>query len=332
MDLRRDFINEVKGIIEQSREKAIRSVDHIRVRMYWELGRKIVEEEQQGNKRAKYSTYLIEILSKELVLEYGQAFTKRQLERYRQFYVLFPIASALRTQFSWTHYKLLLSVVNQSQRMFYEAECVKNNWNSRQLERQINSQLYERLLLSNQPEDVLSVAKSEKHPIDPREIIKDPMVLEFLGLKQESIYYEKDLETKIITHLQEFLLELGNGFAFMSRQKRIHLDGDDFFIDLVLYNRLLQCFVIIEIKTSKITHQDIGQLQMYVNNYDRFEKKEHENPTIGILLCADKNDAVVKITLPENNQTIVATKYQLYLPSEKQLLDELHKINSSIKS
>ena len=194
------------------------------------------------------------------------------------------------------------------------------------MERQINSQLYERLLLSSNPEDVLSVARSEKCPVNAKDIIKDPMVLEFLGLKPESSYYEKDLESKIITHLQDFLLELGNGFAFMARQKRIHVDGDDFFIDLVLYNRLMQCFVIIEIKTGKITHQDIGQLQMYVNYHDRFEKKEHENPTIVILLCTDKNDAMVRISLPENNQTIVASKYQLYLPSEEQLLEELKKV------
>lgn len=326
MELRNGFIQEVKGIIDSSREKAIRSVDHIRVRMYWELGRKIVEEEQQGKERAKYGTYLLKTLSKELISFYGEAFSKRQLERYRQFYMIFSIASALRTQFSWTHYKLLLSLDNQSQRLFYDLESSKNNWSSRQLERQINSQLYERLLLSSNPEDVLSVARSEKHPSDAKEIIKDPMVLEFLGLRKESSYYEKDLESKIITHLQEFLLELGNGFSFMARQKRIHLDGDDFFIDLVLYNRLLQCFVIIEIKTGKITHQDIGQLQMYVNYHDRFEKMNHEAPTIGILLCANKNDAVVKITLPENNQTIVASKYQLYLPSEEQLLAELKKV------
>jgi predicted nuclease of restriction endonuclease-like (RecB) superfamily len=180
--------------------------------------------------------------------------------------------------------------------------------------------------MSNHPEAVLSIARSEKQPADAQDIIKDPMVLEFLGLKQESNYYEKDLESKIINHLQEFLLELGNGFAFMTRQKRIHLAGDDFFIDLVLYNRLLQYFVIVEIKTDKITHQDIGQLQMYVNCHDRFEKKDHENSTIGILLCADKNDAVVKITLPDNNQTIIASKYQLYLPSEEQLLKELRKV------
>lgn len=329
MDLRSGFINEVKGIIEQSREKAIRSVDHIRVRMYWELGRKIVEEERHGLLRVDFGKFIIKKLSKALTEEYGSGFSTRRLYLYCQFYNVYPIVPALRAQLGWSHYKILLSIDNQTKRDFYEAESSKNNWTYRQLERQVNSQLYERLLLSNNPEDVLSVAKSEKHPVDPREIIKDPMVLEFLGLKQESTYYEKDLETKIITHLQEFLLELGNGFAYMSRQKRIHLDGDDFFIDLVLYNRLLQCFVIIEIKTSKITHQDIGQLQMYVNYHDRFEKKEHENPTIGILLCADKNDAVVKITLPENNHTIVATKYQLYLPSEKQLLDELRKVNES---
>ena len=227
----------------------------------------------------------------------------------------------MSAQLTWSHYLICLSIENQAKRQFYETETIKNSWSVRQLERQVNSQFYERLLLSNEPESVLSVARSEKKPVDAKEIIKDPMVLEFLGLKPDSSYYEKDLESRIISHLQEFLLELGNGFAFMSRQKRIHLDGDDFFIDLVLYNRLLQCFVIIEIKTSKITHQDIGQLQMYVNYHDRYEKKDHENPTIGILLCADKNDTVVKISLPENNQTIVACKHQLYLPTEQQLLE-----------
>jgi predicted nuclease of restriction endonuclease-like (RecB) superfamily len=233
---------------------------------------------------------------------------------------------ALRTQLGWSHYKLLLSIDNQSKRSFYEAECLKNYWTYRQLDRQVHAHLYERLLLSSDPKKILAIANSDKQPSNAMEIIKDPMVLEFLGLKKESVFYEKDLESKIITHLQEFLLELGNGFAFMSRQKRIHLEGDDFFIDLVLYNRLLQCFVVIEIKTGKITHQDIGQLQMYVNYYDRYEKKEFENATIGILLCADKNEAVVKITLPENNQTIIATRYQLYLPTEEQLLEELKKI------
>lgn len=184
---------------------------------------------------------------------------------------------------------------------------------------------FERLLLSNDVKDVLAVAREEKMPTDAKEIIKDPMVLEFLGLKREAAYYEKDLESAIITHLHDFLLEIGNGFSFVARQKRIHLEGDEFFIDLVFYNRLLQCFVIIEIKTTKLKHEDIGQLQMYVNYYDRYEKQDFENPTIGILLCADKNDAVVKITLPENNKTIIASKYQLYLPSEQQLIAEVKK-------
>ena len=326
MELRNSFIEEVKKLIEDSRVKAIRSVDHIRVRMYWEIGRKIVEEERKGNLKVEYGKFIIKTLSVALTKEYGSGFSTRRLYLYCQFFRLYPIVPALRAHLGWSHYKLLLSIDNQSKRSFYEAECLKNNWTYRQLERQIHAHLYERLLLSSDPKKILAIANSDKQPSNAMDIIKDPMVLEFLGLKKESVFYEKDLESKIITHLQEFLLELGNGFAFMSRQKRIHLEGDDFFIDLVLYNRLLQCFVIIEIKTGKITHQDIGQLQMYVNYYDRFEKKEFENATIGILLCADKNEAVVKITLPENNQTIIASRYQLYLPTEEQLLEELKKI------
>lgn len=180
-------------------------------------------------------------------------------------------------------------------------------------------------MLSNDVTSVLAVARKEKSASDAKDIIKDPMVLEFLGLKREAAYYEKDLESAIITHLQEFMLEIGNGFSFVARQRRIHIEGDEFSIDLVFYNRLLQCFVLIEIKTTKLTHEDIGQLQMYVNYYDRFEKQDFENQTIGILLCADKNDAVVRITLPENNRTIIASKYQLYLPTEKQLMDEVKK-------
>lgn len=204
--------------------------------------------------------------------------------------------------------------------MFYSAEAEKNNWAARQLERQVNSQLFERLLLSNDVKTVLEVARKEKYPSEARQIIKDPMVLEFLGLKKETMYYEQDLEGAIITHLQDFLLEMGNGFSFVARQRRIHLEGDDFFIDLVCYNRLLRCFVLLEIKTHKLTHQDIGQLQMYVNYYDRVEKLPDENPTIGILLCANKNNTVVKFSLPADNKSIYASQYQLYLPTEQQLL------------
>jgi predicted nuclease of restriction endonuclease-like (RecB) superfamily len=290
------LIPDIKAIIDTSRDNAIRAVDNERTIMYWNIGKRIFEEEQQGKDRADYGTYLIKFLSEQLQPEYGSGFSYRQLNWYRQFYRTFPIVSALRTQLSWTQYKFILAIDNQDKRDFYIAESVKNNWTSRQLERQINSSLYERLLMSSDRKDVLAAS-----------------------------YYERDLETAIITHLQDFLLELGNGFAFVARQKRIHIEGDDFFVDLVFYNRLLQCFVIIEIKTEKLTHQDIGQLQMYVNYYDRIEKSENENPTIGILLCAKKNDGVVKFSLPENNKNIIASQYHLYLPTEKQLLEEVKK-------
>jgi predicted nuclease of restriction endonuclease-like (RecB) superfamily len=319
------IIPDIKAIIATAQDKAIRAVDNERTLMYWTIGKRIFEEEQQGKDRADYGTYLIKFLAEQLQPEYGSGFSYRQLNWYRQFYRTFPIVSALRTQLNWTQYKLLLSFDNEDKREFYIAETVKNNWTSRQLERQINTSLWERLLMSSDSKDVLAVARNEKLPSDARQIIKDPMVLEFLELKREASYYERDLETAIITHLQDFLLELGNGFAFIARQKRIHIEGDDFFVDLVFYNRLLQCFVIIEIKTEKLTHQDIGQLQMYVNYYDRIEKNDNETPTIGILLCANKNDGVVKFSLPENNKNIIASQYNLYLPTEKQLLEEIKK-------
>lgn len=314
------LLHSIISLIEETRESAIRSVDFHKVQLNWHIGKFIFEDEQKGKERAEYGKYLIKYLSKNLEPLYGTSYAVRQLERFRQFYRTFPIASAVRTQLNWTQYKLLISLENDDKRDFYLAESIKNHWTSRQLERQINSNLYERLLLSNDKESVLAVARGERMPSEAKEIIKDPMNLEFLGLKRENAYYEKDLETAIITHLQEFLLELGNGFSFVARQKRIHIEGDDFFVDLVLYNRLLQCFVIMEIKTQKLTHQDIGQLQMYVNYYDRIEKLPHENKSIGILLCADKNDGVVKFTLPENEKHIIASQYKIYLPTEEQLL------------
>lgn len=325
MLINQSLISDIKFIITKSKDNVIRAVDHQRTLMYWHIGRRIFEEEQEGKDRADYGKYLTQLIATTLEPEYGSGFSRRQIELFRQFYRVFPIANALRSQLSWTQYKLLIRIDNEDKREFYIAETVKNNWTSRQLERQIYSNLYERLLLSNDREAVLAVAKNEKLPSDAREIIKDPMVLEFLGLKADSSYYEKDLERSIITHLQDFLLELGNGFSFVARQKRIHIEGDEFFVDLVFYNRLLQCFIIIEIKTARLTHQDIGQLQMYVNYYDRVEKLPHENQTIGILLCASKNDAVVKFTLPEDRKQIIASQYELYLPTEKQLLDEVKK-------
>ena len=320
------FLADIIGIISQSKESAIRSVDFERVLMYWKLGERILVEEQQGKKRAEYGTYLLKNLADKLEPQFGSGFSYRQLARARQFYKIYPIVSALRTQFNWMQYKLLIHINDPDKREYYELEALHNAWNGRELERQINSSLYERLLLSNDKKSVLAVARKERMPVDPNEIIKDPSTLEFLGLKKESSYYEKDIETAIIDNLQFFLLELGNGFSFVARQKRILLEDDEFFVDLVCYNRLLRCFVLIDIKTGKLTHKDLGQMQMYVNYYDRDIKLPEENLTIGLLLCADKNDAVVKYSLPKDNKTIMASQYKLYLPSEKELLKELKKI------
>lgn len=319
------ILNDIRSIIAQARARVARSINHELTLMYWQIGQLIVVEEQQGAERAGYKEYLLKNLSEQLVAEFGEGFSKRQLELFRQLYLTFPIANALSSQLTWTHYKLLVRLDDPEKRQFYIAEAIKNAWSVRQLERQINSLLYERLLLSQDKESVLAIAEGEKQPMHPHEIIKDPTVLEFLGLKPRASYYESDLEEAIITHLQEFLLELGNGFSFVARQKRIILDGDEFKIDLVFYNRLLQCFVLFDIKIDKITHQDLGQLQMYVNYYDRDVKADFENPTIGVLLCADKNDVVVRYSLPESNRQIFATQYQLHLPTEIQLQAEVRK-------
>ena len=314
---------DARSIIEQARSNAVRSVDFCRVQMYWHLGKRIFEEEQKGKERADYGTYLIRNLSKQLLPEYGSGFGVRQLERARVFYRFYPIASTLRTQLNWSQYKLLIAIADPDKREYYELESVNNCWTARETERQINSMLYERLLMSNDKESVLAVARKQRIPESPAEVIKDPMVLEFLGLHREASYYEKDLESAIISHLTEFLLEMGKGFSFVARQKRILLEDDEFFADLVFYNRLLRCHIVIELKTGELTHQDLGQLQMYVNYYDRNEKLPDENPTIGILLCTAKNDTVVKMTLPEDNKTILASEYKLYLPTTEELVKEI---------
>jgi len=323
MNLNESIITDIQSIINKARESAVRAVDHERVIMYWHIGKRIFEEEQHGRDRAVYGERLIGYLSQQLQPQFGRGFSARNLNLFRQFYRGFPIVQTVSAQLSWSHYSLLLTIPEAEKREFYKIETIKNNWSFRQVERQIGSQLYERLLLSTDKESVLSVARNDKQPTEPKDIIKDPLVLEFLGLKPEAAYYEKDLESALITHLQDFMLELGNGFSFVARQKRIHLDGDDFFVDLVFYNRLLQCFVIIELKTHKITHQDLGQLQMYVNYYDRVEKLSHESATVGILLCLEKNDTVVKYSLPEKSN-IFASKYQLYLPTAEQLSKEIN--------
>ncbi len=322
----KEFVNEIRGIIDQARNHAARSVDQARVVMYWNIGKRIFEKEQQGKERADYGAFLLETLSKNLTPVYGSGFSVRQLEICRKFYRTYPIANTLCSQLNWSQYKLLIAIPDKDKREYYQLEAANEGWSKRQLERQINSMLYERLLMSNDKEKVLAVARKERTPESPLEIIKDPMVLEFLGLEKKPAYYEKDLESALISHIADFLLELGKGFSFVARQKRLLIEDDEYFADLVFYNRLLRSFVVIELKTHKLTHQDLGQLQLYVNYYDRYEKQPDENPTIGILLCTDKNDTAVRLALPEHNKTILASKYQLYLPTSDQLIEQINQV------
>lgn len=329
--VRQEFVTDIRRIINDARANAVRSVDFCRVQMYWHLGKRILEEEQQGKARADYGTYLIRNLAKAIEPEYGSGFGVRQLERARLFYRTYPIASTLRSQLNWSQYKMLISIADPDKREYYELESVNNAWTARETGRQIDSLLYERLLASNDKDAVLAVARKERIPETPQEIIKQPAVLEFLGLKREAAYYEKDIEQAIITHIAEFMLEMGKGFSFVARQKRILLEDDEFFVDLVFYNRLLRSFVLIELKTGELTHQDLGQLQMYVNYYDRYERLPDENHTIGILLCTRKNDTLVRTTLPEDNKTILASEYKLYLPTEQQLINEVNEVKAQLR-
>ena len=330
ISLNQSFITDIKSIIDSARSQAVRSVDFARVQMYWLMGQRICLEEQQGKKRADYGSRLIRSLAESIEPVYGSGFGVRQLETCRQFYRIYPIAHTLRAQLNWSQYKLLISIPNPEKRENYELEAVNNAWTGREMKRQIDSMLYERLLMSNDKDSVLEVARKQRIPETPSEVIKDPMILEFLGIERKAHYYEKDLEEAINSHLIDFLLELGKGFSFVSRQKRILLDDREFFADLVFYNRLLRCFVIIELKTGELTHQDLGQLQMYVNYYDRCEKLPSENNTIGILLCTRKSDTIVQMSLPQDNKTILASEYQLYLPSSEQLVDEVNEVKQRI--
>lgn len=263
-------------------------------------------------------------LSERMTQDFGKGFTVANLKNMRQFYLTFPNGYALRSELSWTHYRLLMRVENENARNFYLEEAVKAQWSTRQLERQINTLFYERLLSSRDKQGVSSEIKTLEPSKNPEDIIRDPYVLEFLGLHPNDDFYESDLEQALITHLQKFLLELGRGFSFVSRQKRITFDGRHFRIDLVFYNYILKCFVLIDLKLGDLTHQDLGQMQMYVHYYEREMMNEGDNPPIGIVLCASKSDSIVKYTLPENETQIFASKYKLYLPSEEELREELN--------
>ncbi|MDR2889885.1 MAG: PDDEXK nuclease domain-containing protein [Lachnospiraceae bacterium] len=318
------FYEEIKRILSEARHKVYQTANFAMVEAYWNIGRSIVEQ-QDGEDRSEYGSGLIKELSKQMTKDFGKGFTSTNLKYMRQFYLTFPNSHALRGELSWTHYRSLMKVENENARLFYLEEAIKSNWSTRQLERQINSFFYERLLSSQNKEKVTDEIKMLEPAKLPEDIIRDPYILEFLGLNSNDDFYESDLEQALITHLQKFLLELGRGFSFVARQKRITFDGRHFRIDLVFYNYILKCFVLIDLKIGDLTHQDLGQMQMYVHYYEREMMNEGDNPPIGIVLCADRSESIVKYTLPENETQIFASKYKLYLPSEEELLQELKK-------
>jgi predicted nuclease of restriction endonuclease-like (RecB) superfamily len=316
----------IKTTIDEARNKAKQSINHIMTEAYWNIGRLIVEEEQKGNERATYGEGLIKELSHRLSEEYGKGFSKRNLHSMVKFYQTFPIVQTLSAQLSWSHYLLILKLEDEKAKEWYIKECEASNWSVRALERQINSHYFERILLSSDKTSVKHKAQEKTKELDysAKEFVKDPYVLEFLNLSQNERLYENDLENALISDIQKFLLELGRGFAFVSRQKRISLEDDHFYIDLVFYNYLLKCFVLIDLKAGKLTHQDVGQMDMYVKLFDDTQKAKDDNPTVGIILCSDKNETVVKYSSIDN-KTIFASKYKLYLPTVEELKEELEK-------
>ncbi len=321
----------IRNILDDARKQTWHAVNNAMLLAYWEVGRAIVEEEQQGEARAEYGKRLIHELALRLSNEFGKGFDRSNLWNMRAFYLAYPILDAVRRELSWTHYRLLLRVVKTGARAFYEIEAVNSRWSTRELERQINSLLFERLALSRDKEGVLALAQQGHEIQRPSDLVKDPYVLEFVGLRQDMRFLEADLERALMDNLLQFLLELGKGFAFMGRQQRITLDGEHYYIDLVFYNRLARCFVLFDLKLGKLTHQDLGQMQMYVNYYQREMMAADENPPIGIVLCADKSEAVVRYTLPEDNSTIFTSRYRLYLPTEEELTAEVTHARAEIE-
>lgn len=316
------FYSRIREILATARNKAYAAANFAMVEAYWNIGKSIVEK-QGGETRAEYGAKLIAELSVQMTKDFGKGFTVANLKNMRQFYLTFPNGYALRSELSWSHYRLLMRIESEKARQFYLEECTKSGWSTRQLERQINTFFYERLLSSHDKQAVAAEIHTLEPAKRPEDIIRDPYVLEFLNLSPEASFFEKDLEQALIDHLQKFLLELGRGFSFVARQKRFTFDGRHFYIDLVFYNYILKCFVLIDLKLGDLTHQDLGQMQMYVNYYTREMINEGDNPPIGIVLCADKSDTVVRYTLSEQNTQIFASKYKLYLPTEEELRREL---------
>ena len=314
------LFEQIKNVLDEAHRQVARSVNTTIVKAYWQVGKYIVEYEQQGKGRAEYGKGVIKNLSTRLMKEYGSGFTATNLKIMRQFYLYYPKGHALRDQLSWTHWRALLTVQDETARNYYLQECVAGNWSTRQLERQINTMYYERMLASRDKDAVRAeIEQTAPKTLQPREIIHDPFILEFLGIRQGEHFLEGDLEQMLISKLQHFLLELGRGYSFVARQKRISFGDKHFYIDLVFYNIPARCYVLIDLKIDELTHQDLGQMQMYVNYYTRELMNPGDNPPVGIVLCAEKNDAVVRYTLPEGENQIFADKYMTYLPTQEEI-------------
>ena len=332
-----ELFEQVAAIILAARKSVVRHTNSTMVATYFLIGRQIIEHEQAGNKRAQYAKNILPLLSEQLKKQFGKGFSVDNLENMRKFYLLYSISEngsrKLKMRnfdlpdftLGWSHYLILCRIKDEAERKFYEIEATNNDWNLEELQRQINSSLYERLALSKNKKKVIELSKKGQIIQQPKDLIKNPYILEFLGLEEKPFYSETDLETAIINQIEKFMLELGKGFFFGGRQVRFTFDEKHFFVDLVFYNRLLKCFVIIDLKIGELAHGDLGQMQMYVNHYNRNVKSKTENPTIGIIICKSKSDAVVEITLPKNQKQIFASLYKLYLPSKaalKKLIDK----------
>lgn len=328
------LLSDLRRLVVEARHRALRAVDVIQVQTYWQVGRHLVEFEQGGSQRAAYGKRLLPVVADRLTAEFGKGFDERNLRNMRAFYQAFPIWNALRTELSWTHYRILSRVQSEEARAWYMSEAAEQNWSSRVLERQIGTLFYERLLLS---QDKASVAEEAQHNIAkvesaPRAFVRDPVMLEFLGLPASGKLLESSLEEGLMDKLQSFLLELGKGFAFVARQQRISTDSKDFYVDLVFYNYLLKCFVLIDLKTAELTHQDIGQMDMYVRMYDDLRRGKDDNPTVGILLCEDKDHSVARYSVLHGSEQLFASRYKLILPSEEELRSELAREAEAIRA
>lgn len=320
----KDIHQDIRDILSQARSKSYTAINTAMVEAYWEIGRQI---DEAIGERAEYGRGLLTYLSKELTLEFGKGFSERNLQAMRQFYRAFKIPHTVCAELSWSHYRLLMKIEDESRRDFYTRECIESAWSVRQLERQINSFFYERLLATQKSgrDSVRNEIQTLEPKIGPEYILKDPYILEFLDLKENRDYHENDLEQALINKIQDFLLELGKGFSFVARQKRITADGDHYYVDLVFYNYILKCFVVIDLKTGKLTYQDIGQIDFYVRLFDDKVKQADDNPTIGIILCADKGESIVKYSVLADKDNLFASKYMPFLPTEDELKRELER-------